>query len=109
MEEKVGSIKIAPAVVRTIVALTTLAVPGVIGLGGGLVNEVKGLLSLRQIKGVKVQAKDDALMIDVFIIVEAGSNMLQVGNQVQKEVTQAVDQMIGMPVLAVNVYIQDIR
>ena len=109
MEEKVGSIKIAPGVVRTVVALTTLAIPGVVSLGGGLANEVKGLLSSKQTRGVKVQVKDDALLIDVHVVLESGANMLQVGNQIQKEVTQAVDQMIGMPVLAVNVYIQDVR
>jgi len=44
----------------------------------------------------------------VYIVVEAGHNMYQVGTQVQKEISKAILRMVGMPVQEVNVYIQDV-
>jgi len=57
---------------------------------------------------VRLQIKDDAVLVDVYIVVEAGHNMYQVGTQVQKEISKAILRMVGMPVQEVNVYIQDV-
>ena len=59
-------------------------------------------------EGVRVQVKDEAVWADVYLVVEEGRNMYQVGTQVQKEVSEAVLQMVGMPVQEVNVYVQDV-
>lgn len=105
-QEQIGTIHVAPGVLTTIAALTALAVPGVAGLSRPGVNwpwRSKG-----PPYGVRLQIKDGAVLVDVYIVVEAGYNMYQVGTQVQKEISQAILRMVGMPVQEVNVYIQDV-
>lgn len=110
MEDSVGTIRIAPSVLSTIVSLTTLAVPGVSAMNGNVVSGMGRLIGRNsQRQGVKVQVRDDAVFVDVHIIVEPGVNMLQVGNRIQQDVTEAIETMVGMPVREVNVFIQDVR
>ena len=105
-EEQLGTVSIAPGVLATIASLTALAVPGVARLGGTGMSRLIG--RERPSEGVKVQLKDEAVGVDVFLVVAAGHNMYQVGAQVQKEISKAIRQMVGMPVQEVNVYIQDV-
>ncbi len=105
--EQMGGVTIAPGVLATIVSLTAQAVPGVARLSGSGMGRFLGRDDPRT--GIRVQVKDDAVLADVYLIVESGRNMYQVGTQVQKEVAEAVLQMVGMPVQEVNVYIQDVE
>lgn len=109
MEERLGTVRISPEVLGTIASLTALSVPGVVGMSGEVSTGVGRLLK-RSIpnKGVKVQVKDDAVYIDIHIVVAANANMLLTAQEVQREVTKAVDTMVGMPVREVNVFIQDV-
>ena len=56
MSEDLGSVRISPSVLRTVICLTTLCVPGVVGMGSDLVSGVRGILSPKAPqKGVKVR------------------------------------------------------
>ena len=103
---ELGRVTIAPGVLATIVSLTAQAVPGVARLGSAGVGHILGHGDSAE--GVHVHVKDEAVWADVFLVVEQGRNMYQVGTQVQKEVSKAVLQMVGMPVQEVNVYFQDV-
>jgi len=48
------------------------------------------------------------VLVDIYLVVEAGYNMLALGRQVQTEVTRAIQDMVGLDVEAVNVYIEDV-
>ncbi len=106
-EEQTGTVRIAPGVLATIASLTALAVPGVARLGSVGVERLLGREN--RTSGVKVQVKDEAAWVDVHIVVEAGRNMYEVGTLVQKEISQSILHMVGMPVQEVNVYIQDVE
>ncbi len=110
MDEKLGTVRIAPGVLATIAYLTTLSVPGVVRMSHDLASSVSKLLRREGFaSGVKIQVRDEAVWVDLHVVVEAGANMYQVGTQIQKEVAQAIDNMVGMPVREVNVYIQDVE
>lgn len=105
-QEQIGAIHVAPGVLTTIAALTALAVPGVASLSSPRMGWP--WRPKRPLDGVRLQIKDDAVLVDIYIVVEPGYNMYQVGTQVQKEISQAILHMVGMPVQEVNVYIQDV-
>jgi uncharacterized alkaline shock family protein YloU len=63
----------------------------------------------RPAAGVKLQIESDEVLIDLFIVVDRGANMYDVAVQVQREVREAVTQMVGIPVREVNVYIRDVQ
>ncbi|MDO8673106.1 MAG: Asp23/Gls24 family envelope stress response protein [Dehalococcoidia bacterium] len=110
MQDNLGTIRVAPGVLSTIVSVTTLAVPGVTGMNGNLVGGMSKFISRGSAnQGVKIQVREDAVFVDVYIVVEPGVNMLQVGNRIQQDVTEAIETMVGMPVREVNVFIQDVR
>ena len=110
MDEELGAVRIAPTVITTIASLTTLSVPGVVRMSGDLISnmEKKLLRHERLSSGVKLQIKDDAIYLDLYVVVKQGVNMLEVGSQIQKEVGEAVSTIVEMPVVEVNVYVQDV-
>jgi uncharacterized alkaline shock family protein YloU len=110
MTEAASSIRIAPEVLATIVNLTTMSVPGIVAMA----NVPRGgLLSRRPqpdaTRGVQAAVRDKGVHADVYVVVAQGVNMVTVGNEVQRSVTQAVHEMLGMVVRTVNVYIQGVE
>src|SRR5207248_11795307 len=102
-------IRVAPSVLTTIVTHSALSVPGVIGLdsqaGGGRFRPGRGTGG----RGSRVDVQGDAVFIELYVIAEAGANLLDLGRQLQHEVARAVETMVGLPVFQVDVYIQDVR
>lgn len=105
-----GAIRVARPVLSTIVINTALQLPGVVRMGH--INDQWARLMGRNIpeQGVSllIREKENSVSIDLYIIVEIGSNIVQVGTAVQEEVASAIEEMIGMQVQDVNVYIQDV-
>ena len=104
-----GTIRIAPEVLATIVNLTAMSVPGIVAMAQ---VPRSGLLDRAQpdaTRGVRVSVRDNAVAADLYVVVAHGTNMVAVGNQVQRAVGQAMHEMLGMGVRTINVYIQGIE
>jgi len=101
-EPKIGKIIIAPQVLETTVRLTTLAVPGVACL-----ISPPGMPRLLRHDGVKIQVSGNSVDVKLYVVTEPRVNMLNVGRQIQAEVTRAIRDMIGMEVQSIDVYIED--
>ena len=109
-EEGLGTVRIAPGVLATIAGLTALAVPGVARMSGDVVSGVSKLLGRPDaLSGVKIQVKDDAVWVELHLVAEPDTNLYQLSTQVQRDVTQAIDKMVGMTVRQVDVYIEDVE
>jgi len=99
-----GRITVDTDVLRTITRLTTLAVPGVVRMTSPL-----GLQRILRLEdGVEVTVRDGRVWVELYVVVEAGRNLLALGRQIQAEVTRAISDIVGMPVEAVNVHIEDV-
>ena len=109
MEDRdLGSVKVSPSVLSTLVRLTATGVPGVVAVGScgpGLL----GLVRRRGQHGISLRLMDDGLHADIDLIVRQGVNVVEVGNRVQAEIGKAVDKMVGLTVKEVNVRIVDVR
>mgnify|MGYP001025373037 CR=1 FL=1 len=108
MEEDLGSIRVSPQVVAAIIALSAASVQGVAWLntrtGGN--HPVRSLEEIS--RAVRVDLHEGAVQSDIYLTVERGANMTQVGKAVQQEASQAIQRMMGLDVRAVNVYIVDV-
>ena len=106
--EELGSVRIARRVLRTVVEQATLGVRGVTRMAG-LRNEWPHLLGrpLPQ-HGVSLTIRDNTVAVDVYLIVQPDTSIVDVGIAVQEAVTTAVEHILGMGVGEVNVYIQDV-
>ncbi|MHB1131147.1 MAG: Asp23/Gls24 family envelope stress response protein [Chloroflexota bacterium] len=110
MTENLGSVRVSPSVLATIVSLTTVEVPGVARMGDDLVSGVNRLIGRpRPASGVKVQIKDGSVQVDLHVIVRSGFSLVEVGSQIQDTVAEAINRMVGMPVCEVNVFVQDVE
>lgn len=106
--ETLGVVRVARQVLTTIVVNTALQIPGVLRMAQG--NEQWSRLLNREVprRGVALSVKDNTVSTDLYIIVAAGANIVEVGAAVQEEVASAIEEMVGMQVQEVNVYIQDV-
>jgi uncharacterized alkaline shock family protein YloU len=102
-----GKTTIAPDVLLTIARLSALGTRGVAGTSpvpGG----VNRLLKRGIDDGVRVEVKDQAVSVDLYLLVEHEQNVREVSHAVQAAVNRALNEMVGMQVLAVNVHVEDI-
>jgi len=102
-QPKTGRITIAPEVLETVARLTALAVPGVVRL-----TTPPGVQRLLGQDGVKVEVAQDRVFVDVYVVTRAEVNMLNIGHQIQTEVTRAIQDIVGMEVDSVNVHVEDV-
>ena len=106
--ETPGTVTIAPTVLTTIVRLTALDLRGVHGLAP-FPPKVRGLLAGGAgEEGIFVEVTGEGVLVDVHLVAEATANMLKLGETVQTRITRAIEEMVGMPVAAVNVYIDSV-
>jgi uncharacterized alkaline shock family protein YloU len=108
MDDLQGKVTIAPSVLTTIVRLTALEQEGVQRLAP-VPRPMRGLLTgSRADEGILLEVGDDGVALELHVVAEAHTNMLKLGETLQAEVTRAIEEMVGLPVKTVDVYIDDV-
>lgn len=107
MEKEVGKTTISPEVLHKIARLTTLSVQGVSRMAN-VRGPVGQLLGKEEIKGAKVQIREDGVFVDVYVILMSNFNVRDVSREIQARVSRAISEMVGMEVGGVNVHVIDI-
>lgn len=104
-------IKIANDVVAVIAGVAVSEVPGVASMSGGFAGGISEVLSGKKnlSKGIKVDADEKEVKIDVNIIVEYGSRIPDVAFEIQNRVKKSVENMTGLKVAEVNVHVQGVK
>lgn len=102
-----GKITIAPDVLVTIARLSTLSVPGVTRMSPAPVA-MERLFRRKVTDGVRVEVRGQAVLVDLFVVIQQNANVRQVCRGVQSAVSRAIHDMVGMDVLAVNVHVEDV-
>lgn len=111
IEESNEGIKISNDVVAVIAGVAVSEVPGVAGMSGGFAGGISEVLSGKKnlSKGIKVDANEKEVKIDVNIIVEYGSRIPDVAFEIQNRVKKSVENMTGLKVAEVNVHVQGVK
>jgi uncharacterized alkaline shock family protein YloU len=103
-----GKTTVAPDVLITIARMAALAVPGVSAMApisGGVDRFLrKGLNS-----GIRMTIQGDTVVGDIFVIVKGDVNIREVGRTVQLQVARAIQEMVGMEVIRLDVHIENIE
>ena len=104
-----NSVKISNDVVAIIAGIAAGKVDGVMAMSGGITGGITEMLGMKNLsKGIKVEVENNEATIDLFITVEYGVKLSEVGKKVQEDVKETVENMTGLSVAAINVNIQDI-
>ncbi|MCL5428469.1 MAG: Asp23/Gls24 family envelope stress response protein [Chloroflexi bacterium] len=89
---------IAPDVLHSIARLAALKVPGVHST-----SPRRGAP-----EGVQIRVADSTVDVDLFLVMDADTNLRQVSRDVQAAVARAVEEMVGMVAGQINIHIEDI-
>jgi uncharacterized alkaline shock family protein YloU len=100
-----GNVVVASNVLVRLVSLAVREVPGVVW------SSSTGRASLRG-KGhsrVSMHSGSDGVKADCYIVAQADTNLLELGITIQATVAAVIQELAGMTVREVNVYIQDVE
>ncbi|RMG66058.1 MAG: Asp23/Gls24 family envelope stress response protein [Chloroflexi bacterium] len=99
-----SSVTISPDVVRTIVRNTVLAMPSV----RGLVDHTRTLRPRDSYRGIQISMDGDDVRVELHLTAAQDVSLVELGRAVQSEVQQAVREILGLRVSAVDVYFEDV-
>ena len=111
LENETEGLKISNDVIAVIAGMSVSEVQGVYGMSGGFAGGITEVLKGKKnlAKGIKVEATEKDVKIDVNIIVEYGTRIPDVAFEIQNRVKKAVETMTGLKVSNVNIHIQGIN
>ena len=108
--EMLGVVDISPTVVTTIASQAINQCYGVVGMASrNLVDGIANLLARENRRGIEVSFENNEILIDAYVIVEYGVRIRAVAESIQNTVKFHVEKALGLPVQAVNVYVQGLR
>lgn len=105
-----GSIFISHRAIASIAYHTTLESYGVIGLTAkNLVEGLSQVLVKDPVLGVDVEFKENAVSIDLYVIVEYGVRITSVSGSISENVKYRIEKDTGLTVDHVDVHIRGLR
>ncbi|MRX70552.1 Asp23/Gls24 family envelope stress response protein [Bacillus lacus] len=112
LKTKYGQIDISNDVIATVAGGAAIDCYGIVGMASK--NQIKDGITeiLRRenfSKGVIVRQEEDAIHIDMYIIVSYGTKISEVAHNVQTKVKYTLDKTVGLAVDSVNIFVQGVR
>ncbi len=104
-----GSLKISDEVIATITRLAALEVNGVSDLAPAPVSMKDMFVKSPIPKSIRINISQDVVEIDVSIVVKFGAKVVELAQKVQNNVKASVQNMTGLTVSKVNVYVAGIH
>ena len=108
--DELGNIHISEDVLAVIAAAAALGVEGVHGRAANLGSDLAELLGGKKnlAKGIRIQVADQAVSVDISIVVKYGYLIPDVAKAVQDAVCSSMESMSSLTVTAVNVNVSGI-
>ena len=111
IDNKYGSIQIDPEVIAMYAGTTAVECFGIVGMAA--VSMKDGLVKLLKreslTKGINVTIRDNAISIDFHVIVSYGVSILAVTDNLIESVKYKVEELTGMTVEKLNIYVEGVR
>lgn len=106
-----GKIEVSPRAIATIAAEGVLRCYGIVGMAPANLGE--GIAEILQVenlhRGVKVRVVDDRIVIDLYVVIQYGTRISEVAQNVMEAVKFNVERSLGMPVAEVNIHVQGLH
>ena len=108
-----GKTTIAEGVVAKVAGIAAREVNGVYALGGGgarALGAIRDAINATDLtQGVKVEVGETQAAADITIVVEYGAPIQEVADQVRGRVAGAINRLVGLEVVEVNVDVNDVH
>jgi uncharacterized alkaline shock family protein YloU len=106
-----GYIHYSEEVIANIVGVSTMECYGVVGMASK--NATDGLWELIKgenlSRGVKIHSKEEELNIELYIIVEYGTKISVIANNIIQKIRYNVENYTGLRVTSITVNVQGVR
>jgi uncharacterized alkaline shock family protein YloU len=106
-----GVVEYSDEVIANIAGAATVECYGVVGMASYRATD--GLWELLKkenlSKGIKITTDGEEVLIDLYIIVEYGTKIPVIANNIIQKVKYTVEGLTGIHISKVTVYIQDVR
>ena len=104
------TIRISSEVIAVIAGIISSDIPGIAGMSGGVVGGIAEKLGRRDLaKGIKVRLNEDKVTIDLNVIAEYGTSIVESTEKLKKEVRTNVEKTTGLKVEAININVLGIE
>lgn len=103
-----GKVNIAEEVIASIAGIAASEVEGLGRMKGSVAEQVVGIFGGRQ-KGVETELKDDSVAISLKVAIQYGHPIHQIAQKIQTKVKNDVEEMTGLKVSSVDVYVQKLQ
>ncbi|WP_392486446.1 Asp23/Gls24 family envelope stress response protein [Haloimpatiens sp. FM7315] len=108
---KNGNIFYSDEVLSNIIGLSTMECYGVVGMASK--NSTDGLWELLKrenlSRGVKINAKEEQISIELYIIVEYGTKISVIANNIIQKIKYNVEKFTGLNITSITVNVQGVR
>ncbi|WP_332690171.1 Asp23/Gls24 family envelope stress response protein [Halalkalibacter lacteus] len=112
MKTQLGVVDISKDVVATIAGGAAIDCYGIVGMASQkqLKDGLTDLLGKENFRrGVVIREDEEQIHIDMYIIVSYGTKISEVAYNVQTKVKYQLEQMLGLDVDSVNIFVQGVR
>jgi len=111
LNNKYGAINIDESVLENIAGLSAMESYGLVGMSSRKTTD--GLVELLKkenlSKGVKVHTDGDKIVVDLYIVVQFGTKISVVANNIIDKVKYNIENLTGLKVEKVNINVQGVR
>lgn len=111
IENKYGTVIIESEVLAKMAGLAAMDCYGIVGMAAKSVKDgIFQLLKAESLtKGIKLTVNDNRISIDFHIIVEYGTNISVIANNIISTVKYTLEEYAGLEVEQINVYVEGVR
>ncbi len=111
-ETYLGKVEISPLAVANLASEAVLGCYGVVGMApaGSLRDGLVEILQREAThRGVEVHVREHGIVVDLYVVIEYGTRISEVAQNVMEAVRFRLERAIGLPIAEVNVHVQDLR
>ena len=111
LENQYGTISIENEVIARIAGLTAVDCYGIVGMAAKNMKDGLDQLLKREslTKGIRINVNEEQISIDLHIIVEYGTNITAIAENIISTVKYKVETVCGIAVEQVNVFVEGVR
>lgn len=110
-ETSLGTVHIDTDVVALIAGAAAVECYGLVGMHAPGLKQGLSLIRRKEdlARGVVVSKEETAAVIDLYVVVQYGVNIVEVSHNVMEQVRYAVEGLCGLEVSRVNVHVEGVR
>lgn len=103
-----GRIEVVPEIMLAIAERNALNTKGVVDMADVPAAQARRHSRRLRNASVLLNMNDDSISFDLYVILDATKNIIETSRNIQAAVSEGIDRMIGLPVSAVNVHVEDV-